>query len=346
MGHDGDTYEQYYTPTHIARDFQAIYFGTPPEDALIRSVASMGLSRDRRAPIELNDTQQKEVYNDASLVTLRAERETHKRSLKGQGFYPLCQAKGTGLYDKYERTGKKITSTYQRLHRLRLRKAIRDFHFSIDTSEIAAQLGGMPAVKVLTLPNVEFELRERATIAAMLFKPIEKDRTRVKFINALARLFPLRETRRPKATKRAAISFVLERPEESTAAKRKKNTDGSKKCATSRSDQLIERGPYQSNCDQSDCEDAMVNQPRHRYPNVPPYPVCGFCYGDKNKHLPHLQRVKHWLRRDVLNNHVNRHFRGTEYQGNFVCPYPECSNVLSGPMDFKRHSLEKHKVAH
>ncbi|KAF2844130.1 hypothetical protein T440DRAFT_436829, partial [Plenodomus tracheiphilus IPT5] len=57
MGHLGSTYEKYYTPTHIARDFQSIYFGSPSEALLIESVARMGLSRDRRAPTELDNEQ-------------------------------------------------------------------------------------------------------------------------------------------------------------------------------------------------------------------------------------------------------------------------------------------------
>ncbi|KAH8698144.1 hypothetical protein GQ44DRAFT_787304 [Phaeosphaeriaceae sp. PMI808] len=44
VGYFGSTYERYYTPTHIACDFQAIYFGTPSEEKLIRSIASLGLS--------------------------------------------------------------------------------------------------------------------------------------------------------------------------------------------------------------------------------------------------------------------------------------------------------------
>lgn len=49
MGHLGSTYEKYYTLTHIARDFQSIYFGSPSEDLLVQAVARLGLSRDQRA---------------------------------------------------------------------------------------------------------------------------------------------------------------------------------------------------------------------------------------------------------------------------------------------------------
>jgi hypothetical protein len=67
---------------------------------------------------------------------------------------------------------RKISSTYQKLYRERLESAVREFHESINTIRIARQLSGIAADKVLTLPAVEFELRDRGTIAGMLFKPI------------------------------------------------------------------------------------------------------------------------------------------------------------------------------
>jgi hypothetical protein len=92
MGHSSETYERYYTPTHIVRDFQSIYFGTPSQEDLIRSVARMGLSQDRRAPVELDDKQKEEVRNHPLLVKFRGERDTYKHKLYRQGFRPLAQA--------------------------------------------------------------------------------------------------------------------------------------------------------------------------------------------------------------------------------------------------------------
>ena len=64
--------------------------------------------------------------------------------------------------------------------------AIREFHDSIDTIEIARQLSGKGPTKVLTLPRVEFKLQERATITRMLFTPFKNKKARVKFIGNLA----------------------------------------------------------------------------------------------------------------------------------------------------------------
>jgi predicted double-glycine peptidase len=118
MGDLGSTYGKHYTPTHIARDFQAICFGTPSKEELIRSVPSMGLSRDRRALTELDDDQQKQVRNDPVLVAFREKREKYKKMLKDKGFYLLTAGKGTRLYNKYERKKQELASTYQQLHRI------------------------------------------------------------------------------------------------------------------------------------------------------------------------------------------------------------------------------------
>ena len=79
MGHrQSSTYEQYYMPDLIERDFQSIYFGTPSQDLLIQSVARMGISRDRRAPTELTEDQKLEVWNNLELVQLCKDRKRYK----------------------------------------------------------------------------------------------------------------------------------------------------------------------------------------------------------------------------------------------------------------------------
>ena len=67
-----------------------------------------------------------------------------------------------------------------------MNKAIHNFHKSIDTIEIARQLSRKALTEVLTLPKVKFEIRERATIASMLFKPLENDNDYIKFVYILA----------------------------------------------------------------------------------------------------------------------------------------------------------------
>ncbi|KAF2844512.1 hypothetical protein T440DRAFT_548498 [Plenodomus tracheiphilus IPT5] len=336
MGHLGSTYEKYYTPTHIARDFQSIYFGSPSEALLIESVARMGLSRDRRAPTELDNEQKGRLRNDPAITILRGEREVYKNQLYDQGLRPLVEGEGTDFYKKYEDTKRKIGSTYQRLYRERLYSAIHEFHESIDTIEIAKQLSGKAAAEVLTLPAIEFELRERATIAGMLFKPIQGDNSRVRFVRNLTDLCHKQETRKPKALKRKKVNSVLYEPTGSNYSnKRKTGADGIEKSSPDQDGEIAR-----------DERDAPQREKflDGGYPVKLPHPVCLICIG--NEEFSYARRMRRISRKDVLKKHVENHFRLPELQSGFPCRHPSCSDVLVGMMQFKRHALDIHGVSH
>ncbi|KAF1358608.1 hypothetical protein EJ07DRAFT_166844 [Lizonia empirigonia] len=320
MGHLGNTYERYYTPTHIARDFQSIYFGSPPEDLLIESVARMGLSRDRRAPTELDDEQREKLRNDSALTTLHVQRELYKRQLYDQGFYPLLKGQGTDLYNEYGNTKRKISSTYQKLYRERLESTIHEFHDSIDTIEIARQLSGKATVEVLTLPAVEFELRERATIAGMLFKLFQNDKAR--------------------AFKRKKVDLVESEADGSYSLnKRKKGADGFERSPLKQDGEIAKE-----QLDAPQREKALEVRSRQLYPTVLPHPVCLICIG--NEEFSYEGRIRHVPRKDVLKKHVEAHFRLPELQSEFPCRHPSCSYMLANMMHFKRHALDVHGVSH
>ncbi|KAF2024834.1 hypothetical protein EK21DRAFT_77812 [Setomelanomma holmii] len=321
MGHLGSTYEKYYTPTHIARDFQSIYFGSPSEELLIESVARMGLSRDKRAPTELDDAQKAALWNVPALAILREERETYKRQLHDQGFRPLSKGLGTDTYNRYVDASRKISSTYQNLYRERLASAIREFHGSIDTIEVARQLSGEDAAEVLTIPAVKLELRERATIAGMLFKPIHDDRAR--------------------AVKRKHAGLVsLEINGLSFSNKRKKGTDGIEKSLRNQVCDTVKAEPDTIR----PVEDVLEIRSGQLYPIVLPHPVCLICIG--NAEFSYERRMRHVPRKDVLKKHVENHFRLPVYQSGFLCRHPSCSDLLVDMIHFKRHALDVHGVAH
>jgi hypothetical protein len=331
MGHSSETYERYYTPTHIARDFQTIYFGTPSQEDLIQSVAKMGLSRDRRAPVELDDGQEEEVRNHPLLVELRKERDTYKHELYGQGFRPLLQAQGTSLYTDYEATIRKIDSTTEKLRRERLKEAIKTFHDSIDAIEIEKHLSGKPATEVLTLLTPDFELRERATIANMLSKPFKNDRARVRHIYTLAQLCRLQETPRPNARKRKADCV-----EDMMSSSK---IGGSLLKPTVLDIRFEKCSPTTSGG-----EGVVDDQSYHLYPTILPHPVCLLCIG--RGELSYERRMRHVPRKDVLKKHIVVHFKDPQYQREFECRHPSCSKKLNGMGHFMRHALDVHGVCH
>jgi hypothetical protein len=219
------------------------------------------------------------------------------------------------------------------LYRERLESAVHEFHESIDTIEIARQLSGMAADKVLTLPAVEFELQERGTIAGMLFKPIQDDKARVKFVQALATLSHKQETRQPQAFKRKRVGLVAgEANGSSYSNKRKKGTDN-QDCATAKEEL---DAPRRGNI--------LEVRSRQLFPIVAPHPICLICIG--NEAFSDERRMRCIPRKDVLKKHVETHFRLNELQSESQCRHPRCSVVLVDMMHFKRHALEVHGVSH
>jgi hypothetical protein len=105
MGHHGDTYQQFYLPNLIERDFQSIYFGTPSQDDLIQHAARMGISRDEQAPTGLTNEQKLEFKSELDrhpeILRLRAKRERYKHKISRKGYHFADAAKGTKLYDRY-----------------------------------------------------------------------------------------------------------------------------------------------------------------------------------------------------------------------------------------------------
>ncbi|KAF2254792.1 hypothetical protein BU26DRAFT_500479 [Trematosphaeria pertusa] len=195
MGHHGDTYEQFYMPNLIKRDFQSIYFGTPSQEDLIWSIARMGLSRDKRAPTTLTDEQKLEVKHHPDLVRLREKRERYNKKLQRLGYHPVEAGTGTSEYAFYEKYKRKANSKANALRNKRLEQAIKDFHDSIDTIEIDRQLDGTNQQEILTPQITRQELRERANVARLMSKSMADFdderalRMRIRFTQNLADLY-------------------------------------------------------------------------------------------------------------------------------------------------------------
>lgn len=340
MGHLGSTYEKYYTPTHIARDFQSIYFGSPSEDLLVQAVARMGLSRDRRAPTHLSDRHKEVLYRNPSMVSLREERTRLREELYKQGYATLCEAKGSTLHQNYLETNREIVSTYQRLSRETLDALIRDFHDSVDTLEVARQLSGKAATDVLTLPATDFELPERAAIASIIFKPFPDENARINFPWILARLCQRQETRQSKSLKRGMIEFAKQESghEESPSLRFRKDDQGLELLSSdSRGSQAVAQHLCGSiNSGEKDCN--------YTFPIILDQPACLICIG--NTQFTYERRLRHIPRRDVLNKHLEVHFRSKTYQQPFECRHPRCYAILQDEQHFKRHALDKHGVTH
>jgi len=201
MGHH-DTYRQFYLPDLIERDFSSIYFGTPAQDELVRAVARMGLTWDKRAPTELTSQQKLEVRDHPHLVQLRQQRDRYRQRLAMLGFHPLHTAAGHPDYARYKNLDRKINSATTTLKKRRLDEEIRLFHDTIDDLEIERQLDGRQVAEPYVSRGVEFESSERALVAKFISLSLDDSMDaemlggKAAFIGALVKLCHQQEGQR------------------------------------------------------------------------------------------------------------------------------------------------------
>ncbi|KAJ9641087.1 hypothetical protein H2199_005755 [Coniosporium tulheliwenetii] len=332
MGHHGSTYEQFYMPDLIERDFQSIYFGTQSQDALIRSAARMGLSRDKRAPRELTDEQKLEVNSDPELVRLRKKRERCKEKIRDRGYYSIEAAKGTHLHTRYEEIKRKINNMTNTLRRKRLDQAILDFHDSIDTIEIDRQLNGIGAPDTLPQTVEQYELRERAAVARLLCQPLDgldeahAMKLRSVFIRNLSSLCHRQESQRCKASD-GKISFRFEdgRAEkaEGTVGIKRGLSDSGNAGARKRQRPLKEESNSTSGAREPQekpriirpIKDEDIEIIQSPYPMVFTGPVCLICIGDEQ--LSKDRQTRPFARKYTLQKHLKVHVQEGRFEREF-----------------------------
>jgi hypothetical protein len=351
MGHrHGSTYERYYQPDLIERDFQSIYFGTPSQDLLIESVARMGLSRDKRAPTDLTNDQKYEVKNHPELVKLREKRDRYKSKKK---------SKGTGFFKTYNSINCKINSLSKKLRRERLNQAVRDFHGSIDTIEINKQLDGIIPADILTQSIFQYELGERATIVKLLSQPLDgldegsALKIRTKFIRNLSKLCQRQESRWYAASSQKELSLSRfedgEAEEGALGGKRKLSETGDNdirkksrflKAAFDAENVQEPKDNAQTSLVQDDSVEIIHN----------PYPmeftdmVCLICIG--NEQSSYAERMRKYKRKYTLQKHLNTHIEQGVFSKAFECKHAYCSEQIQGITNFKNHAAFVHKVFH
>jgi hypothetical protein len=267
----------------------------------------MGLSRDIRAPYALTAEQKEEVHNSPELEELRKKRERYKNKLYKQGYSPLAEGKGTRAYERYKRYNKAIGTKANALRLQRLRRAIRDYHETIDEIEIGQQLSGLAVPEILTRPAAQYELRERVRIVKLMSTPLnELDESeglqmRIKFVHNLARLCHRQESRKSSPIKRPEPHEGVQDP------KRMRSLTGvhdwSEPCTPSKAcDSVVE-----------EAEDVELID--KAYPMRFERPICLICIGDEQK-----SREKHlrpFARKDVLKRHLNLHVKHGVFKDGF-----------------------------
>jgi hypothetical protein len=199
MGNRGDVYERYYMPNFADKDCLAIFLGTTRRDDLLRAVGR--LERHSGAPDDLNDAQRAEIRNHPELIELARCRERYVAKIKQYGYLTMKAAKGTKWFERRGEAQCYINSLRTKLYREKLDKIIDEFHETVHTEEVDRQIQGIvPSPANLNSLTIEYELEERATVARLLFQPLDDlkldqmFRVRVQLVQALVELCKRQET--------------------------------------------------------------------------------------------------------------------------------------------------------
>ena len=199
MGNRGDVYERYYMPNFIDSDTLAIYLGAPRRDDLIQAVGH--LERHEEAPDKLTNDQWREIWNNPKMVHLVKKREKYAAKIKVCGYTTIKAAKGTKNYLRHAEAQADINNMKAKLSRKLLDKTIDKFHETVHSAEVERQMQGiMPSSEVLNPPTIKYELEERATVARLLFQPMDDMdpwqvcQVRIQVVDALVPLCGRQET--------------------------------------------------------------------------------------------------------------------------------------------------------
>lgn len=360
MDHSGDTYNRYYVPTHIAEDFQAIYFGTPSQKDLIQSVSRIGFLRDPRAPKALTEEQKRDICNDPKLSSLAEERGTCLRKMYECGYKSVKSAEGKEVsaegkkaYDDYKAAVKAFNNTKQKLLRNSLFKTREEYFKNVHKLEISAQLRGEKVVAAAdhaTPTCMQFEIEERATFVGLMSKPASSDEDLILRIRTLANLCHKQETRRlspATGQKRKQAEPTTEQNQRPASCR--KRTQFEFVTEQYQPPALGKHSKSRSPCTHSKANETGTNNQQTvtelQIPMLLGARMCGFCLCTES--LPREKRMKVYERQDVFDKHIGAHFRGDpKLQAEFQCYHPSCTTLLKDSEDFKRHDLDVHGVRH
>jgi hypothetical protein len=229
------------------------------------------------------------------------------------GYKKIPDARGkTKWYDSYIEANAKFNARHAILKDRTLKKAIDEYHERVDTIEINNQLKGiMPDTEVAILPNVDYELADRAMAARLFFTPLDTldvsqvFHLRIDLVKCLTRLCPQRESPRVYQQKGRTRTRQVEGTEELP-----KSNFG-----TAVMD--VDEPP----------EDALF---------------CGLCRWTDEPIGP-KQRNHTYARIDNLERHVRKqHFEGRATDQVTLCPYPGCLACLGNSKHFMSHRARAH----
>ena len=324
MGNRGDVYERYYMPSFVDKDCQAIYLGSTRRDDLIRAVGR--IARHERAPKFLDDVQKFEISRHPEVLKLIEKRKRYVQKIKDRGYSTIKSAKKTKWYDEHKDTQAELNAKKQQLKNELLEKTIAEFHKNVHIELVNEQMRGICPSDVPILPVVEYELEERATVAKLLFMPLEgltEDQilqVRIELVENLVQLCKKQETPHQYKAKRG-------RPPKNPTNIPNLTPDVDWDTKT-----LVD--------DDSDLDSTAPTEIEERPPVHVLY--CAFCKWVDEEAGPR-KREYEFSRIDSLVRHIRaQHLKPRAIGEGFDCPYRGCSAFLGDADHFLNHTERQH----
>lgn len=350
MGHrqgNSSTYVAYYMPDYISADCQAIIFGSERQVDLMERMGR--LHRHSDAPTKLTDAQIEEVEQDKQLVACKAECNALSQKLRSMGKQRYSDD-AVAMNQDHKKLQLLVHTTRLRLKSQRLDAAIKEFHATVHTEEVARQLNGEEP-KADATPELRYELPERHVVANIFTRA-----------NDIGSLDGIRDLRIELAS---AISQLCQRKETKNGPKRK---GPPKRSAAEISEDksylpahscTIHQVPLPTV--QQPRKPRKMGRPRKGEPPRSPYQrgneaprlkyPCAFCkWGDGE--MGEVQR-NNTYRNDALVKHWRAMHRPIITADTIHCPYADCDAAFGpapfcqdwGRISFGNHVQRVHGVA-
>jgi hypothetical protein len=296
-----------------------------------------------------------EISRHPKILELMEKRARYVREIKDNGYPTIKAATNTWWYERQKETQAEINTMKRQLSKKWLEKTIEEFHKTVHTIEVDQQLQGIRPADILTPPTIKYELEERATVAKLLFQPLDsltEDQildVRIELVENLVRLCKRRETPhqfkapRPRGhpkTRRLGLGTDADSVNGDIFGD---DTWGEAKCNAQpdvdwHAKTLVGQEPDPDVDSDADSMAAMELEE----PPIVPVLYCAFCrWGDEEAGPRKREHI--FSRVDSLGRHIRaQHLRPRAVGEGFGCPYRGCSAFLGNAEHFLGHTERQH----
>ena len=321
MGHsNSQIHDRYYQNQILAADIVSAFLDTPSDEALMKLMGHMSLTRDPQAPSKPTPAQCDQVRNDPEVKESRKSVEELTKALR-ERYGPITkarkQSKGNpGLISALKARDRKKRDhdcLYKRKLAMLFETSREHYFATLGATCLENQHLGRPEPEGPAV--LGFRFSERADLVKLLFpaprsQPAsyeEQIRDSSQIIRLYAALCERRETPR---LRQQTESYIVE--------------------------------------ESRDIKPCFLDTDPDIYPMKCPGTQCLFCLGDSS--LTASIRTRCFSKPYTLTRHVHKqHLNHIPTKQSFLCPHPSCAIdgvILENSDHFKAHALHEHNIVH